>query len=147
MPHAIPQTHFAFYPHRSNCRHEEKETFCTNWAYASPVNNVNSNFKPCTLSKKKLAEEEVNLSMVRKLLQTIVDASIDFNLAFPRAPLKIFGWSPHKCSTTFPGVRSLHSLKVKTKLMSCQNVSNHRAGCQSATIRSNSRRRELKYDY
>ena len=34
--------------------------------------------------------EEVDLSAVCKLWETIVDASIDFKLALPRAPLKIF---------------------------------------------------------
>ena len=43
----------------SNCLHEEKQTCCTNWAYATPwpVNNLNSDFQPhrvrkCSLKKK-----------------------------------------------------------------------------------------------
>ena len=55
--------------------------------------------------------EEVDLSAVSKLLETIVDASIDIKLALPRAPLKFFCLFRHKCVTTFPGVRSLRSLK------------------------------------
>ena len=47
-----------------------------------------SDFKPQRI--RKLAEEEVDLSAVGKLLQTIVDASIVFNVALPRALLENF---------------------------------------------------------
>ena len=57
-------------------------------AYTSPVKNIDSDFKPHRV--RKLAEEEVDLSAVGKLLQTIVDASIFFNVALPRALLEIF---------------------------------------------------------
>ena len=66
---------------RSNKRAAQK-------AYASPVKNICSYFKPHRV--RKLAEEEVDLSAVGKLLQTIVDASIDFNVALPRALLENF---------------------------------------------------------
>ena len=57
-------------------------------AYTSPVKNIYSDFKPHRV--RKLAEEEVDLSAVGKLLQTIVDASIFFNVALPRALLENF---------------------------------------------------------
>ena len=41
-------------------------------AYTSPVKNIYSDFKPHRI--RKLAEEEMDLSAVGKLLQTIVDA-------------------------------------------------------------------------
>ena len=66
---------------RSNKRVAQK-------AYASPVKNICSYFKPHRV--RKLAEEEVDLSAVGKLLQTIVDASIDFNVALPRTLLENF---------------------------------------------------------
>ena len=57
-------------------------------AYTSPVKNIYSDFKPHRV--RKLAEEEVDLSAVGKLLQTIVDASIFFSVALPRALLENF---------------------------------------------------------
>ena len=57
-------------------------------AYASLVKNIYSYFKPYRV--RKLAEEEVDLSAVGKLLQTIVDDSIDFNVALPHALLENF---------------------------------------------------------
>ena len=57
-------------------------------AYTSPVKNIYSDFKPHRV--RKLAEEEVDLSAVGKLLQTIVDALIFFNVALPRARLENF---------------------------------------------------------
>ena len=52
------------------------------------MKNIYSYYKPHRV--RKLAEEEVDLSAVGKLLQTIVDASIDFNVALPRALLENF---------------------------------------------------------
>ena len=57
-------------------------------AYTSPVKNIYSDFKPHKV--RKLAEEEVDLSAVGKLLQTIVNASIDFNVALPGGLLENF---------------------------------------------------------
>ena len=57
-------------------------------AYTGPVKNIYSYFKPHRV--RKLAEDEVDLSAVGKLLQIIVDASIDFNVALPRALLGNF---------------------------------------------------------
>ena len=56
--------------------------------YTSPVKSIYSYFKPHRV--RKLAEEEVDLSAVGKLLQTIADASIDSHVALPRALLEIF---------------------------------------------------------
>ena len=58
---------------RSNKRGAQK-------AYTSPVKSIYSYFKPHRV--RKLAEEEVDLS--------IVDASIDFHVALPRALLENF---------------------------------------------------------
>ena len=44
----------------------------------------------------------MHLSVVGKLLQTIVDASIDFNVALPRALLENFHWSRHKFALMYP---------------------------------------------
>ena len=43
--------------------------------HASPVKNIYSYFKPHRVTK--LVEEEVDLSAVGKVLETLVDASID----------------------------------------------------------------------
>ena len=66
---------------RSNKRAAQK-------AYASAVENIYSDFKPSRV--RKLVEEDMDLSAVGKLLQTIVDASIDFNVALLRALLENF---------------------------------------------------------
>ena len=68
---------------RSNKRAAQK-------AYASPVKNIYSYFKPQTVRKLVEEFEEVDLSVVGQLLQTIVDASIDFNVALPRGLLENF---------------------------------------------------------
>ena len=63
---------------RSNKRAAQKRT----------VKNIYSYFKPQRV--RKFAEEEVDLSVVGKLLETIVDASVDFNVALARALLENF---------------------------------------------------------